>query len=64
MTGVVVAFVVGALAGLALVLLVGEHWATRSRQIDADIAAFNAKYPRSHLRVVPDEMSTDEWWTR
>jgi hypothetical protein len=54
MTTAIVAYIVGALAGLTIVLLTCEHFAAVNRRINADIAEFNAEYPRRHLRVVRD----------
>jgi hypothetical protein len=48
------AYLLGALVGLAIVLLLAERFAVKSRETAALITDFNAEHPRRHLRVVRD----------
>jgi len=55
MTGAIVAFIIGALIGIAGLILALEFFAERSRRIDEDVARFNEEHPRRHLRVVDEQ---------
>ncbi|OBB20598.1 hypothetical protein [Mycolicibacterium elephantis] len=56
-------FLISALVGATIYVLLGEHFANHSRRIDADVETLRVTKPQRHLQLVTDASRKPVWPT-